>query len=439
MLKANVSRTKYRKLLAFLFPVQPGVPDNLRSNIRHLIWDIGWWGLLNGSTLSFMTIYAARIGANTNQIGLITAMPAVINLILALPVGSWLNKRPIDKSVFWSGVAQRFFYFLMIFIPWLLSDIFQVWVLILFTMLMSIPGSAIAVGFNALFAAAIPARYRGEVAGRRNAVFAITSIISTLVCGQILTVLPFPFSYQVVFAIGFVGALMSIVHLKFVHPVTDEFDSEIETPSFRFDDLNQKSKGFIKKIWIIIRRKLHFEILRGSFARSLGLLTLFHMVHYLSIPIFPIFTVNVLGLTDSTLSLGNALFYVTMFFGSTQVGKLSNLLGNKKLSGIGICMLGLYPAFLSFAQGPFLFYLASFLGGFAWSLVNAAMINYLLEKVPPTERTGYLAWFILGANAAILIGTLVGPIIGNSIGLAIALLLFGIFRTFSGLALLKWG
>jgi MFS family permease len=439
MIKANINRAKYRKLLAFLFPVQPGVPDNLRSNIRHLIWDIGWWGLLNGSTLSFMTIYAARIGANTNQIGLITAMPAVINLILALPVGSWLNNRPIDKSVFWSGIAQRFFYFLMIFLPWLLSDIFQIWVLILFTMLMSIPGSAIAVGFNALFAAAIPARYRGEVAGRRNAVFAITSIISTLVCGQILTVLPFPFSYQVVFAIGFVGALMSIVHLKFVHPVTDEYDTEIETPTFSFDELNQKTKGFIKKIWINIQRKLHFEILRGSFARSLGLLTLFHMVHYLSIPIFPIFTVNVLGLTDSTLSLGNALFYVTMFFGSTQVGKLSHLLGNKKLSGIGICMLGLYPAFLSFAQGPFLFYLASFLGGFAWSLVNAAMINYLLEKVPPTERTGYLAWFIVGANAAILIGTLIGPIIGNAIGLTIALLLFGIFRTISGLALLKWG
>lgn len=243
MIKANLSRAKYRKLLAFLFPVQPGVPDNLRSNIRHLIWDIGWWGLLNGSTLSFMTIYAARIGANTNQIGLITAMPAVINLILALPVGSWLNNRPIDKSVFWSGIAQRFFYFLMIFLPWLLSDIFQIWVLILFTMLMSIPGSAIAVGFNALFAAAIPARYRGEVAGRRNAVFAITSIVSTLVCGQILTVLPFPFSYQVVFAIGFVGALMSIVHLKFVHPVTDEYDTEIETPSFSFDELNQKTKG----------------------------------------------------------------------------------------------------------------------------------------------------------------------------------------------------
>ena len=102
-------------------------------------------------------------------------------------------------------------------------------------------------------------------------------------------------------------------------------------------------------------------------------------------------------------------------------------------------MLGLYPAFLSFAQGPFLYYLASFLGGFAWSLVNAAMLNYLLEKVPSSERTAYLAWFTLGANAAILLGTLIGPIIGNVLGLATALLVFAILRTSSGLALLKWG
>ena len=438
-MKNIFSQAKYRKLLAFLFPVQPGVPDYLRSNIRHLIWDIGWWGLLNGSTLSFMTIYAARIGANTTQIGLLTAMPAAVNLILALPVGSFLKHRPIDKSVFWSGIFQRIFYLFMVLLPFLMSDVLQVWMLILFTLLMSIPGSAIAVGFNALFAAAVPNRYRGVVAGRRNAVFAITSIISTLACGQILSIVAFPLNYQIVFAIGFIGALMSVIHIKFIHPVRDEFETEIETPSYTFEELTQKSKNALNRIWLYIQRKLHVEILRGPFARSLGLLTFFHMVHYLSIPIFPVFTVNVLGFSDDVLSLGNALFYITMFFGSTQIGKLTNLFGNKKLTGIGICMLGLYPAFLSFAQGPFLYYLASLLGGFAWALVNAAMINYLLERVPADDRTGYLAWFIVGSNGAILIGTLVGPIIGNLLGLTVALLIFAILRTSSGIALLKWG
>ena len=242
MVNTLFNRARIRKLFAYLFPVQPGVPDHLRSNIRHLTWDIGWWGLLNGSTLTFMTIYAARIGANTSQIGLITAMPAMVNLLLALPAGSWLKSRPIDKSVFWTSLGQRFFYLFMAFLPWLMSDNLQIWMLILFTLLMSIPGSAIAVGFNALFADAIPTRYRGVVAGRRNAVFAITSIISAVVSGQLLELIPFPINYQVVFAIGFLGALMSSIHLRFIKPMTEEFDPPLEIPS-------------LKKKLLILRRK----------------------------------------------------------------------------------------------------------------------------------------------------------------------------------------
>ncbi len=433
------NRAKYRKLIAFLFPAQPGVPEHLRSNIRHLTWDVGWWGLLNGSTLTFMTIYAARIGANTNQVGLLTAMPAAVSLVLALPAGSWLKRRPIDKSVFWSSIGQRFFYFLMIFIPWLLGDTLQVWMFILFTFLMSILGSAFAVGFNALFASAIPTAYRGLVAGRRNAIFAITSIVSALACGQILTRLPFPINYQVVFAIGFLGAFLSALHLKSVHPISEEYEKEIETPRVLTREINHQKQNILRRLWAKISLKLHFDILNGDFARSLALLTFFHLAHYLAIPVFPIFTVNVLGLPDSVLSLGNAIFYLTMFIGSIQVGKLAYLMGNKKVTGIGMCMLGFYPALLSFAHGPFLYYLASFLGGFAWSLVNAAMINYLLEKVPAADRTGYLAWFTMAANAAILLGTVLGPVIGNGIGLVVALLLFALLRTSSGLALLKWG
>ncbi len=433
------NRARIRKFIAFLFPVQPGVPDHLRSNIRHLTWDIGWWGLLNGSTLTFMTIYAARIGANTSEIGLITAMPAMVNLLLALPAGSWLKSRPIDKSVFWTSLGQRFFYLFMAFLPWLISDNLQVWMLILFTLLMSIPGSAIAVGFNELFASAIPARFRGVVAGRRNAVFAITSIISAVVSGQLLEVVPFPINYQIVFAMGFFGAFMSSMHLRSVHPISEEYDQAAETPVINIKEYKHKIVRFFGKFWYQIQRKLHVEILHGVFARSLGLLTLFHMAHYLSIPIFPVYTVHVLGLSDSMLSLGNALFYLTMFIGSTQVGKLSFLIGNKNITGIGICILGFYPALLSFAEGPFLFYVASIIGGFAWALVNTSMINYLLEKVPISDRTGYLAWFSLAANAAVLIGTLVGPIIGNEIGLTVALLVFAFMRTSAGLALLKWG
>ena len=435
----NLFRTRYRKLRAYLLPVAPALPANLQSNFRHLYIEIGWYGLLAGSVLAFLTIYAARLGANTTQIGLINAMPAIISLTLALPAGGWLEHRSIDKSVFWSAIGQRIFYLLIVPLPWLFNNDTQIWVLIIFTFLMSIPGAIIAVGFNALFASAVPMRYRGVVAGRRNAVNAIVTVITSLICGQILTLLPFPVGYQVVFAIGFFGGLMSAIHLWFVHPVPEQSEVISEVPIITATIPTKKHHWKIEEFFETIRHRLYLEALKGPFGKSLALLTIFHLIHFLSIPIFPVFMVNTLGLTDQIISKGTALFYMTMFLGSTQISRGFGRLGNKKLTGIGICLLGLYPFLLSFAQGPFLFYAASFFGGFAWAMVNVGMINYLLEKVPVTNRTGYLAWFVIGSNAAILIGSMLGPVIGNMIGLTVALLIFGILRTFAGLVILKWG
>ena len=50
----------------------------LRSNFIHLFWDIGWWGLYVGTTAAFLSIYAARSGATPEQLGLLSALPALV-------------------------------------------------------------------------------------------------------------------------------------------------------------------------------------------------------------------------------------------------------------------------------------------------------------------------------------------------------------------------
>src|SRR5450759_3481651 len=90
-------------------PARP-VPKEYQWNFLHWYLDMAWFGILNGSTLSFISIYAARIGATTAQIGLISAAPAVANLLFALPAGKWLSQRPVGKSNFWFGIISRLFY-----------------------------------------------------------------------------------------------------------------------------------------------------------------------------------------------------------------------------------------------------------------------------------------------------------------------------------------
>ncbi len=430
-------QTRYRRFKAFLLPVQPpALSADLQKNFRHLYFDIGWFGLLNGSAISFLTIFATRLGANTSQIGLINATPAIVALILALPVGSWLENRKIDKSVFYAAIFQRLFYLLMAGLPLLIiKSQAQIGVLILLTLLMSFPGSIIAVGFNVLFAASVPTRYRGMVAGRRNAVFSITTIVTTLICGRILTVVPFPHGYQIIFLIGFFGGVMSAVHLWFVHPVS----SPAQAAAHEQDIIAAEKKSLLKSFFANFSKRFHPEALKGTFGKILLFLTVYQFFHYLTIPILPEFQVNELGLSDQIISIGNALFYVTMFIGSTQLGRLTNRFGNHKVTAYGMCIMGLFPITLSFATGPTLFMVSNILAGFAWSLGGTAMINYLLESLPAENSTGSLAWYTLGTNAAVLLGNSVGPIFAGLLGISTALLIYGLLRTFTGLFILRHG
>ena len=175
------------------------------------------------------------------------------------------------------------------------------------------------------------------------------------------------------------------------------------------------------------------------FYNVMALLFLFHIAQYLCIPVFPVFWVNNLHLSDSIISLGTGVFFVTVFIGSTQISKLSAKYGNKNIVGIGAVMMAMYPGIMAFSKGITLFIVASLVGGLAWAFVGGLLINYILEKIPEENRPPFLAIYNLVFYAAVLVGSLTGPEIGKIIGLPMALILFGLLRLSAGAAILWKG
>jgi len=178
------------------------VPQEYRSNFLHLYLDIAWFGLLSGSAINFLNIYATRIGATAFQIGLIGAMSAVVSLILAIPTGRWLQSKNTTKAIFWSSVFYRIGFLAFVFLPSLSSASGQIWAIIIITFMMAIPLTPLSVGFNALFAESVPVEYRAQVAATRNVMLSVAFMASSLLSGLILQQMSFPLGYQIVFAIG---------------------------------------------------------------------------------------------------------------------------------------------------------------------------------------------------------------------------------------------
>jgi MFS family permease len=144
-------------------------------------------------------------------------------------------------------------------------------------------------------------------------------------------------------------------------------------------------------------------------------------------------------LRDDQIGLGTALFYLSVLGGSIQFPRVARRLGHRRITGLGVVGMGLYPLLLGFADTAWHFYVISLVGGLAWALAGSAYANYMLEHIPATDRPQHLAWYTVVLNAAVLLGSLGGPLIADKAGLAASLVLFGIARFAAGASILRWG
>lgn len=418
---------------------QTGIPRQYHSNFLHLYFDIAWYGVLSGTSINFLNIYAARIGASSFQIGLIGAMTAVVNLFLAIPVGHWLQKQNTGRAIFWTAALYRIGYIPFIFLPWLFNESGQVTAIIAISFIMAIPLTGIGVGFNALFAEAVPMEYRAQVAGTRNVMLAVTFMLTSLLSGYILDHIAFPTGYQIVFAIGVLGAALSSLHLYFIRPlqeVTQSAQTSLPVEP-RQDALSPRLQSRYSSGNIF--SGLRMDIWKTPFRTVLLALFAFHLTQYLATPLFPIFNVRVLQLTDDNIGIGTALFYLTVLLGSTQIRKLAAAFGNRELTGWSVAGLALYPFLLSISRNAPHFYMVSLIGGLDFALLSGVYANYMLENIPADDRPSHLAWYTIILNAAILLGSLGGPLVSDIIGIFGALLLFAFLRVIAGVFILKWG
>jgi MFS family permease len=418
----------FRRLFSF-----SGVPAEYRSNFLHFYFDIAWFGVLSGSAANFLGVYLTRLGASGVQLGLLSATGALVSLILAIPAGRWLERRPVSKAVFWTSIIQRFFYILWIPLPWLFGAQGQVWSMIVFAFLMAVPATALGVGFNTLYAAAVPAEWRAPVAGTRNVMLSITFMASSLGSGYILDHVAFPAGYQIVFAIGAIGALMSSLHLYFVRPLALTVAS---TPITDHKAVTRKVKKIKRRSW---REVLRTDVWKTSFGRIMLVMLLFTLTQNLALPLFPIYFVRNMGLSDAQIGIGTAIFYLTHLIGSTQLARISRRLGHHKVTAFGSMAMCIYPIVLGFTHAQASYFILQAIGGLVFSMMGGAQANYLLENIPANDRPAYLAWYSVIANASILAGSLAGPTLSSWMGINLAFVIFGVLRLSGGVAILKWG
>ena len=408
--------------LARLFRFPPALSDDLKSNFINYFWDIAWWGFYTGSTASFLTIYAARAGATPEQIGWLTALPALLTLALSLPAGRFLKRYPAKWATVWACFAARILFLVYALLPWLLPGKLQVGALLALAVLMAVPNTVVGISFTQFFIEAVPSHWRGTVVGTRNMILSVISLPVTMLSGQILTRLPFPMGYQVVFMIGFVGAIMTVNQLARVKPVAD--------PS-----LSQSSAAPVPARWLLPS----LDSAGRGYLKVIALLFLFNMTNNMLAPLVPNLLVHTLKLSDVTISIGTATSSLLVFMVSLFIARFTRRTGNRRATALGAALLAFQAVALALARDATLYLAAAVIGGFASGILNVAQYNYHLDNVPRAEQSAWLSWNQLLGNSAVLLGALIGPLVAQVSGTPSAIVFFGVLRFAVGLIILRWG
>ena len=424
------------------------MPPAVDHNARQLFGDVLGFGIQAGATLSFLPVYFAHLGASGFQVALITAGPAVMNLLLSLPSVRWLQGRSLLRVTFDMLVFNRLCYVPFLFLPWLVGPSTEIWVMVTLVSLAMVPGTLINVGFNAMFADLVPPEHRATVVGGRNSLMGLSTLVTSLLCGWLLKVVAFPLSYQIVFALGLFGLGISTF---FLARLRDQHGH----PPHRAHPLLAWPQAAAGRLVQIVRttgqtlaspagrpglsaESARLDLLRGPFGLFLLAYFLFYTFQYVPVPLLPLFWVNQLHLSDSVISIGNGAFQLAVLATSAVLGAVAGRFGHKRVLVIAAGLYALQPLLNALATGVPLYLVSAIVGGIGWGFAGGTMATRLMERVPANDRPAHMALFNLSVYLGVLAGSFLGPVVGDWIGLRESLLVSGGLRIVAAVLMLIW-
>lgn len=380
-----------------------------RSNYVHLVWDIAWFGLGLTALTRFGSIFAIHLGANAVQIGLLTALPALI-LLFSSAASRWWLQRFANKSraQFWAGLFFRLNFLLPAFAPLLPPRWQPIWLILALT-IPAIPQGPAGVIFITLMREGVSEGKMPKLISMRTLALNIGLAISAVAYGLWLEHATYPYNYIVMFLTAFAFSLISLKHCGLVRvaPVVPQ--------------VRQKTSSMFR-VW----RERRFQ--RVAFVGGV-----MHIAFLSVNSMIPLYLVNNLGATEGFIAVFGL---VELFAGATMAlftTRLVRWLGYRTLIAVMMAGTALSAIVLAFAHTLPITLIGGAISGACWSA--AAMVGlfgFYNEQAPKDNTEDYNIGYQQMIGLSSFIGPLLGSLLaGAGVALPIVLLIGAVLRLFA--------
>ena len=354
----------------------------------------------------YLPVFLTRLGASNFQVGLLSSMPGVTGLFLALIVGRFLQTR--KNVVPWYGLSR-----LLVILCYALTGILTLLIaqkyVIIATLAIwafaTLPQTALAVAFSVVMNAVAGPEGRYRLLSRRWAIFGITGVVGTFIVTRVIDLIDFPVNYAVMFMVLSLGGFLSYY-----------FSNQIKIPDQTQSVLSQTgtSTSGLKNYLALLRANPAFV----SFASKRFV---YFSALMLSLPVMPLYYVREVHATDSQIGTISMTMSLVMLVGYFMWPRFSAKFGGRFVLLATTFGMIFHPALNAATTRVELVILYAGLAGLFQGGLDLVFFDELMKTVPAE----YSATFVSLAQSMQYFSMILAPLLGtwlaNYIGLSGAL------------------
>jgi MFS family permease len=390
-------------------------------NVRNVLIDGMGVGLVQG-VATFLSVFLVRLGASPFLVGLLTSMPALTGMILAVPVGRMLERQ--RNIVPWYSRARVWVlssYALTGLVPFLFPlDLAPIAIIAIWA-IATVPQTIVNVAFTIVMGAVAGPNQRYYLMSRRWSTLGITSALSVALVGAILDFMSFPINYQTVFIGSFAGGLLSFAFSsRIVIPDNDTSDAEERAAEHSLRERLAEGLAALRE--------------NATYSRFLASQFVFRCGLALALPLFPLYWVRELNASDSWIGIINTVQNAVLLGAYFLWSALSRRRGAVLVLRLCAFGLGVYPILtgLTHSVPPLVLYAG--LAGIFNAGIDLVLFDILLATCPKRHAASYIAVYQMTTYVATFVAPLLGTFLADTLGYGPALFAAGGLR-FAGAAL----
>ena len=336
--------------------------------------DSVFYSIKNGIKSNFMIPFAISLNAPSDIIAMISSAPQLVGSFFQLFSSDLMKHVKKRKYVIGSAaLIEALFFIPILLVPFVWKSNFNL--LLVLLILQAIAVELLRPIYNSLIGDIVPQRKRGKIFSKINRVSGITSFITSVIAGFVLSYFTNPFiGFAIIFSVAF-GARCVSSYIRFNYPETDH--------------LVEKNRISLKKFTA--------KLTKTNFGNFVLYSSLMKFAVAISSPFFAVYMLNYLNMDFLTYSIVNAASIVSSFLVLSKWGKRIDMKGSRYMLRLSGFVIPWVPILWIFFKDPFVLIILQFIGGAAWSAYNLSSSNFLLDATNRRNRlvmTSYNNFFV---------------------------------------------